>query len=52
MASWAEEERIKLIEIWNEDAIRAMLEGSRSNKEVLVKISKQMDNGGFYEEQN
>ena len=44
MASWAEEERIKLIEIWSEDVIRAMLEGSRRNKEVLVQISKETDN--------
>ena len=44
MAFWTEEERIKLIEIWSEDAIQAMLEGSRRNKEVFVKVSKEMAN--------
>ena len=44
MAFWTEEERIKLIEIWSEDAIQAMLEGSRRNKEVFAKVSKEMAN--------
>ena len=44
MASWMDEETIKLIKIWSEDALQAMMEGSRRNKELFVK--------NIYEEQN
>ena len=38
---------MKLIEIWSEDAIQAMLEGSRRNREIFIRISKEMENCGF-----
>ena len=47
MATWTEEETTKLIEIWSEDAIQAMLEGSRRNREIFIRISKEMENCGF-----
>ena len=37
---------MKLIEIWSEDSIQAMLEGSRRNKDIL-RISKQTKSCGF-----
>ena len=37
----------KLIEIWCEDAIQAMLKGSRRNREVFTRISKEMEKCGF-----
>ena len=40
MATWTEEETTKLIEIWSEDAIQAMLEGSRRNREIFIRIKK------------
>ncbi len=40
MATWSDEETYKLIEIWGEDNIQAMLEGCRRNKEIFVKISQ------------
>ena len=42
-----EEETTKLIDIWSEDAIQAMLEGSRRNREVFIRISKKIENCGF-----
>ena len=47
MANWTDEETLKLIEIWGEDAIQAMLEGCRRNKDIFVKISKEMEAAGF-----
>ena len=35
---WTDEETLKLVEILGDDAIQAMLEGSRRNKEVYNKI--------------
>ena len=40
MATWSGEETHKLIEIWGEDNIQAMLEGSRRNKEVYARDMK------------
>ena len=47
MANWTDEETLKLIEIWGGDAIQAMLEGCRRNKDVFVKISKELEAAGF-----
>lgn len=47
MAAWTEEETMKLIEIWSEDSIQAMLEGSRRNKGIFVRIAKEMEKCGF-----
>ena len=46
MAVWNEEETLKLIEIWGEDSIQAMLEGSKRNKDVFNKISRKMEATG------
>ena len=42
-----DEETFKLISVWGEDAIQAMLEGCRRNKECFEKISKQMNAAGY-----
>ena len=47
MAVWSEEETLKLIEIWGEDSIQAMLEGSKRNKDVFNKISRKMEAAGY-----
>ena len=47
MAIWSDEETHKLIEIWGEDNIQAMLKGSRRNKEVYARISKEMEMAGY-----
>ena len=39
MAIWGDEETLKLIDIWGEDAIQAMLEGNKRNKDVFKKIA-------------
>ena len=33
MTSWTDEETFKLIELWSEDSIQVMLEGSRRNRD-------------------
>ena len=43
MASWSEEETLKLIAIWSEDTIQSMLEGCKRNKDIYFEISKQME---------
>ena len=47
MANWTDEETFKVIELWSENTLQAMLEGSRSNRHVFAKISKGMEEGGF-----
>ena len=47
MACWSDEETLKLIEIWGEDTIQAMLEGSKRNKDVFNKISRRMEAAGY-----
>ena len=46
-ASWTDEETFKLIDFWSEDAIQAMLEGCRRNKDIFLRISQEMDAAGF-----
>lgn len=46
---WSEEETLKLIEIWNEDAMQAMLEG---NKDSFHHIAKEMEAAGYVETGN
>ena len=36
---WSDEETLKLIEVWGDGAIQAVLEGSRWNKDTFVRIS-------------
>ena len=45
--AWTEEETLKLIAVWSEGAIQAMLEGSRRNRDVYVKISREMEEAGY-----
>ena len=45
-ASWSDEETLKLISVWGEDAIQGMLEGCRRNKECFEKIAKEMNAAG------
>ena len=47
MAAWSDEETLKLIEIWGEDAIQRLFEASRRNKEIYAKISREMEVAGF-----
>ena len=47
MAAWSDEETLKLIEIWGEDAIQRLFEASRRNKEIYAKISRDMEVAGF-----
>ena len=44
---WTDEETLKLVEIWGDDAIQAMLEGSRRNKDVFKKIAREMEAAGY-----
>ena len=45
--TWNDEETFMLIEIWEEDSIQAMLEGTRRNKDVFVKIAGAMEERGL-----
>ena len=47
MTSWADEETFKLIELWSEDLIQGMLEGSRRNRDVYMNIAKNMNEAGY-----
>ena len=47
MAIWGDKETLELIEIWGEDTIQAMLEGSRRNKDVFKKIESKMTDAGY-----
>ena len=38
---------LKLIEIWSEGFLQVMLEGSKRNKSVFMKISKSLETAGF-----
>ena len=46
-STWSEEETLKLIEVWGEGAIQAMLEGCKRNKDIFVKISRTMEASGY-----
>ena len=45
--NWKEDETLKLIELWGDGAIQAMLEGSRRNKDVFLRISRSMGEAGY-----
>ena len=45
--TWKEDETMKLIELWGDGAIQAMLEGSRRNKDIFVRISRSMVENGY-----
>ena len=44
---WTEGETSKLIELWSEDVIQEMLEGSKRNKDVYAKIAKELEKEGY-----
>ena len=46
-ASWSDDETFKLIELWGDDAIQAMLEGSRRNRDTYIRISRDMKEFGY-----
>ena len=47
MVSWADGEVLKLIELWSEESIQVMLEGSKRNCDVFNKISLELESAGF-----
>ena len=47
MASWTDEETLKLIEVCGEESIQAMLEGSKRNRDVFNKIAREMEAAGY-----
>ena len=44
---WSEEETLKLLEIWEEDSIQAVLEGCKRNKQVYEGIVREMRAAGY-----
>ena len=44
---WSDAETLKLIEVWGEDTIQAMLEGSKRNKDIYKKIAREMEAAGY-----
>ena len=47
IAVWNDEETTKLIELWGEEDIQAMLEGCKRNKAVYEKIAREMETSGY-----
>ena len=45
--SWTDAETLKLITLWSEEGIQAMLEGCKRNKDVFLKLAKQMEAAGM-----
>ena len=46
-ATWSDEETIKLVELWGEEEIQALLEGCTRNKHVYDKIARGMGEAGY-----
>ena len=44
---WSDDETVKLVEIWGDDAIQAQLEGCRRNKSVYERIAKEMTEANY-----
>ena len=47
MAGCSDEESLKLIGVWGKEGIQAMLEGSRRNRDVFTKISRELEEVGY-----
>ena len=47
-ASWTDEETCKLIEIWGDKSIQAMLEGCKRNRDMFNKIAREMEAAGYH----
>ena len=46
-ATWSDEETFKLVELWGEEEIQALLEGCTRNKHVYDKIARGMGEAGY-----
>ena len=46
-ATWSDEETFKLVELWGEEEIQALLEGCTRNKHVYDKIARGMGKLGM-----
>ncbi len=47
VAVWSDVEVFKLVEIWGEEEIQALLEGCTRNKQVYEKIAREMVEAGY-----
>jgi len=46
-STWNKEETLRLIEIWGDDRIQAQLEGAHRNRNVYMKIAREMSEAGY-----
>ena len=44
---WTDSETLKLIELWGDEAVQALLEGSTRNRHVYDRISREMGEAGY-----
>ena len=47
MALWADQEVLKLVELWGEDSVQEQLEGCKQNSQVYDRIAREMQLAGF-----
>ena len=47
MAAWADQEVLKLVELWGEDSVQEQLEGCKRNSQVYDRIAREMQIAGF-----
>ena len=47
MAVWADQEVLKLVELWGEDSVQEQLEGCKRNSQVYHRIAREMQIAGF-----
>ena len=45
--TWSDKETLKLIELWDDEEIQALLEGCSCNKHVYEKIAARIVEAGF-----
>ena len=46
-STWSDEETLKLIELWGDEQIQALLEGCTRNRHVYEKIAEGMKEAGY-----
>jgi len=46
-STWNKEETLRLIDIWGDDRIQAQLEGAHRNRNVYMKIAREMSEAGY-----
>ena len=44
---WTDRETLKLIELWGDETVQALLKGSTRNRHVYDKISREMGEAGY-----